>query len=119
MAGNLRIEKIVKKNIFKIKSLNKFENEEFQDLLSNKKIKIERIISSGQTTPKDIWLSGKTDEWVILLKGKAGISLRSGEKINLEEGDYIFIKSGTEHRVTYTSKKPECIWLAIHGKLTD
>jgi cupin 2 domain-containing protein len=118
MAGNIRIEKIEKNNIFEIKDIKVKSAEIFQNILSGKRIKLERIISSGQTTPDGIWLSEKTDEWVILLKGRAGISFHSGEKIKLEEGDYILIKSGTKHRVSYTSKNPECIWLAIHGKLT-
>ena len=119
MAGTIRIEKIEKNNIFDIKDIKVKNAEIFQNILSSKRIIIERIISSGQMTPNGIWLSEKTDEWVILLKGKAEISFRSGEKFNLEKGDYILIKSGTKHRVNYTSKNPECIWIAIHGKLTD
>jgi len=118
MAGNLRIENIKKSNIFKIKDLVKQDTEIFQDILRNDKIKIEKIISSGQKTPVGKWLCDEKDEWVILLKGKAGISFRYGEKIYMKEGDYILIKSGTEHRVTFTSKRPKCIWLAIHGNLT-
>jgi cupin 2 domain-containing protein len=118
MAGNLRIEKIEKHNIFKINNFDKENTEIFQDILSNKRIKIERIISSGQKTPDGKWLCENKDEWVILLKGKAKITFRSGSIIEMKQGDYLFINSGTEHRVTYTSSKPRCVWLAIHGDLS-
>ena len=119
MDRSIRSKVIEKKNIFATIDIHKIKSEIFEDIISSRVIKIERIISKGQVTPKGKWLSGKMDEWVVLLKGKAGIYFRTGEKINLTKGDYFLIKSNTKHRITFTSKRPECIWLAIHGKLTN
>jgi cupin 2 domain-containing protein len=113
----IRSKNIVKRNIFGIKGINKNDPEIFEDILSSRIIRIERIISAGQITSGNKWLSGKQDEWVILLKGKAEILFYKDNKILLKEGDYVFIPAGLKHRVTYTSRRPHCLWLAVHGKL--
>jgi cupin 2 domain-containing protein len=41
----------------------------FQILLSNRTLKIERIISTGQATEEGKWLKSKWNEWVILFTG--------------------------------------------------
>ena len=43
----------------------KKDNEIFQTLLQNKKVKIERIVSSGQVTEKGKWLKEKRNELII------------------------------------------------------
>ena len=35
--------------------------------------------------------------------------------IKLTAGDYLFIPAHQKHRVEYTSSRPPCIWLAVHG----
>ncbi|MDJ0730698.1 MAG: cupin [Crocosphaera sp.] len=72
------------------------DQEFFETIINNKNIKIERIISTGQTTPEGMWYDQEQDEWVILL-----------------------IKAHEKHRVIFTSSDPACIWLAIHGNLVD
>jgi cupin 2 domain-containing protein len=89
----------------------------FKELCSSENILIERIISSGQTTPEGKWLEQDKDEWVILLKGEAVLTFKTGEIFDLSEGDYIFIPANTLHRVDKTSIDPKCIWLAVHGNL--
>ena len=37
----------------------------FEKIISTEKIKIERIISTGQTTPSGEWYDQETDEWVV------------------------------------------------------
>ncbi len=78
---------------------------------------MERILSSGQTTPVNEWYDQEKDEWVAILQGEARILFENEEEIALKAGDYILIKAHEKHRVTYTSATPVCIWLAIHGKI--
>lgn len=92
--------------------------DEYYENIVNGDVRIERIISTGQTTPDDKWYDQETDEWVILLEGNAIILFEDSVEISLQKGDYILIKAHEKHRVTYTSTEPECIWLAVHGNLS-
>jgi len=92
------------------------ENEIFESIFKNDNVHIEKIISAGQVTPDNNWLSQEQNEWVILLQGTSEMEFDDGKKIRLYSGDYIFIPANTGHKVTYTSSNPVCIWLAIHIK---
>lgn len=88
--------------------------ETFEQILSSDSFTLERIISSGQTTPADQPYRQKKDEWVLLLQGEAVVETEQ-EKFELKPGDYLHIPLNTRHWITYTSQDPECIWLALHG----
>ncbi len=104
-------------NIFQF--TNQLSDQEiFDTILKSKNVKIERIISTGQTTAEDTGYDQEEDEWVILLQGKATLSFFDNSSINLKAGDYLLIKAHQKHRVTFTSFDPPCIWLAIHGNLS-
>ena len=90
------------------------DEELFETLLSSDNVLIERIISTGQTTPPGEWYDQEQDEWVILLQGEAELSYADGSRIKLCSGDYVFIPARQKHRVEYTSSEPPCIWLAVH-----
>lgn len=90
----------------------------FETILATPNLKIERIISTGQTTPQGTWYDQPQDEWVLLLQGEAQLSFEDGSIMNLQTGDYLLIKAHQKHRVESTSLSPPCIWLAIHGQLT-
>jgi len=102
-------------NIFTIKGTCN-DTEVFDLIFNGINVKIERIISSGQKTPNDVWLSQNKDEWVILLQGNSRIKFRNGKTKFLKSGTFLFIPRNTKHRVDFTSKNPICIWLAIHMK---
>lgn len=91
---------------------------EIFDILAKGDVIIERILSTGQTTPSEQWYDQETDEWVILLQGTATILFEETGEIQMNSGDYILIKAHEKHQVTYTSMEPPCIWLAVHGNLT-
>lgn len=103
----------MKNNIF-ANIATKIDKESFEDILSTEGIKIERIISKGHTTPKDKWYDQNTNEWVIVLKGKAVLSFQNSDDVELEKGDYINIPAHTKHKVAWTTPEGETIWLAIH-----
>ena len=90
--------------------------EKFEQIVSGKNIQIERIVSTGQTTPSGQWYDQELDEWVILLQGEAKLSYDDDTRIRLKVGDYLLIPAHTKHRVEYTSIEPACIWLAVHGQ---
>lgn len=90
--------------------------ENYSKLLSGKNFQLEKITSSGYKTPDDKWLIEDTNEFVMLLKGKAELLIEDGQKIKLTEGDYFVIPKNTKHKVIRTSRKPLCYWLTIHYK---
>ena len=100
-------------NIFESIPKN-LDQEVFELLVQSKNVKIERILSKGHTSPKIGWHDQEKNEWVIVLKGEAGISFEQGKEFNLKAGDYINIPANTKHKVTWTTQKSETIWLAIH-----
>ncbi|WP_089723871.1 cupin domain-containing protein [Candidatus Thiosymbion oneisti] len=89
-------------------------NEVFEVLVQSKKVKIERIVSKGHTSPDTGWYDQEQNEWVIVLKGNADISFENGPVINLKEGEYINIPAYKRHKVINTSIIPETVWLAVH-----
>lgn len=98
-------------NIFDNIKIDK-ENENFTEIFKNDIIKIERIVSNGQYSPKDFWYEQKNNEFIILLDGDAVIEFED-KKINLKKGDTLNIPSLKKHRVEYTSINIPTIWLAI------
>ncbi len=89
--------------------------ETFEKLLSLPNVYIERIVSTGQSSPPNFWYSQPKGEWVIVLKGSAGLQfegeLRDRE---LDVGDFIHIPPHCKHRVAWTAHDIETVWLAIH-----
>lgn len=88
--------------------------EQFDELHAAGKVRIERILSRGQTSPESGWYEQAQDEWVALLAGEARIAFEDGEEVSLGRGDWVLIGAGRKHRVTFTSSEPACVWLAVH-----
>ena len=75
---------------------------------------MERIISKGHKTKDGRWYDQDKDEWIILLKGSAGILIEGKkEPLVLEPGDYIHLPAHLKHRVEWTDSDTETIWLAL------
>ena len=90
-------------------------DELFQTLLSNKQIKIERIISKDHSSSVNNWYDQIQDEWIILLEGQAKLQFENNTALlNLNPGDYLFIPAHSKHRVHWTDPTITTIWLAIH-----
>lgn len=89
--------------------------EVFDTLFKQGSVTIERIVSLGQATPEGEWLMQGQAEWVVVLRGRAGLLFKDQpEEYILETGDYRFIPAGTAHRVTWTDRSGPTVWLAIH-----
>ena len=102
-----------KENIFTNITKNT-DQEIFEDIISKNGVKIEKIISHGQTSPKEGWYNSKKDEWVMILKGEAVLSFKNSADVKLEKGDYLNIPAHTKHKVSWTLPNKETIWLAVH-----
>jgi len=104
------------KNIFK--DIPEELPEEFLEKISGKDSvtpRIERIISRGHASPPDFWYDQENNEFVILLKGKAGLRIKDQDKIlEMTSGDYIDIPAHTLHRIEWTSSNEDTIWLSVH-----
>lgn len=74
---------------------------------------LERIISPGQDAPGD-WYDQTGGEWVVLLKGRAGLRFEGEEVQELGPGDYVWIDAHRRHRVEWTGQDEAVIWLALH-----
>ena len=86
-------------------------HEIFTDLLVDQNIRVEQIVSFGQTTPVDDPYIQQHDEWVVILQGHATLMIDK-EEHKLSKGDSVLIPQGVIHRVIYTDNPT--IWLAIH-----
>jgi cupin 2 domain-containing protein len=83
-------------------------------LLAHSGVRIERIVSTGHSTPPDSPYDQDHDEWVLLLSGEAGLWIEEEGECRLGPGDCVFIAAHRRHRVTFTAKDEPTIWLAIH-----
>lgn len=88
--------------------------EVIQTLVSGPAVRIERIVSTGQTTPDGIWYDQPEAEWVTLLTGAARIAIagQTGE-IAMSPGDTLLLPARCRHRVTWTDPDQRSIWLAV------
>ena len=91
------------------------EGEVFDTLLETPSFKLEKILSSGQASPPGQWYDQDTNEWVVLLRGSAGL-LFEGETTAgvLGPGDHLLIPAHCRHRVEWTDPKVKTVWLALH-----
>jgi len=107
-----------KYNIFR-EIPGKLEEELFQDILQGRVFRLERIVSKGHVTPEGQWYDQEQDEWVMVLKGRAGLRFEEeGETVTMEPGDYLLIPAHRRHRVEWTAQEEETIWLALHFERT-
>ena len=104
------------RNIFK-NIPDHIPEEIFQEILKTKTLKAERIVSKGHSSEISSWYDQEDNEWVLLLRGSAGLLFKGDEKVVvLRPGDYINIPSHIKHRVEWTDPNMETVWLAIYYK---
>jgi cupin 2 domain-containing protein len=91
------------------------DGEVFETLLQTDTLKLERIVSTGQSTPPGQWYDQDRDEWVVLLSGSAGLLFEGKQNIRvLRPGDHLLIPAHVRHRVEWTEAGAETVWLALH-----
>lgn len=102
-------------NIFSQLPPSTATDEQFIQLLARPKLKIERIISTGQASPANFWYDQPGGEWVLLIQGEAKLRLADEPAArHLKAGDFLDIPAHQRHRVDWTPADQITIWLAIH-----
>jgi cupin 2 domain-containing protein len=89
-------------------------DEIFDPLLQSPRFKLERIISTGQATPPGQWYDQDRPEWIILLKGSAGLQIEGKQTLTLSPGDHLLIPAHVRHRVEWTDPAETTVWLGLH-----
>lgn len=85
-------------------------------LVHSSAVTVERIVSPpGYVSPEGFWYDQGKSEWVLVLKGGAGV-LFEGEAAPrlLAAGDHLTIPAHVRHRVEWTDPERETVWLAVY-----
>ena len=89
------------------------DREVFTEMLRTDQLRVERIVSSGQSSPEQGWYDQAENEWVLVLSGSATLEIDKKGAVHMTAGDYLHIPAHHKHRVTHTSTDEVTIWLAI------
>ncbi len=90
-------------------------DERLDELVRGDDFKLERIVSTGQATPKGEWYDQNFDEWVVLLTGSAALRFEDEvAELVMRPGDYILVPAHRRHRVEWTDETVPTVWLALH-----
>ena len=92
---------------------NHIDHEQVEELLSQPNVKIERILSKGQTSPETGWYDQDKNEWVVVLQGAGDITFDDGDKVRLQPGDHLNIPAHRRHKVSWTDPDSVTVWLAV------
>lgn len=99
--------------------------EVFTDLLAHPSVRVERIVTQGQSCAKGDFYDQAHPEWVLLLQGAAqldmvdesaegSIASSSTQRLDLIAGSFVYIPAHCRHRVHSSSEDETTVWLAIH-----
>lgn len=91
------------------------DQEELTDLLRRPAVRIERIVSTGQSSPPGFWYDQAHGEWVAVLAGEARLRFEDERAPRtLRVGDFVDIAAHRRHRVDWTHPTEPTVWLAVH-----
>jgi cupin 2 domain-containing protein len=76
-------------------------------------VRIERIVSRGQSSPPGFWYDQAEAEFVVVLAGAARLAFDDGAVLALGPGDWIDIPPHRHHRVAWTDPETPTVWLAV------
>ena len=92
------------------------DEELFAELFRSEQLRIERILSRGQTSPADGWYDQEEHEWVLVLEGCGIIGFSDGRETTLQKGNYLHIPAHVKHKVTWTDPDTTTVWLCVFYK---
>ena len=93
---------------------DKLPEELIEELIATPGTRIERIVSTGQASPDGFWYDQHEHEWVIVLRGSAGLQFQDpDEELVLQVGDHVHIPAHRKHRVAWTDPASPTVWLAV------
>ena len=89
--------------------------DEVVDVLANAEgVRLERIVSHGQSSPQGFWYDQREAEWVMVLAGRARLRLEDeADDRQLAAGDSLYLPPHCRHRVTWTDPDRPTVWLAL------
>jgi cupin 2 domain-containing protein len=91
------------------------DQEQLVDLLNRSGVRIERIVSTGQSSPPGFWYDQACAEWVTVLAGEARLRFEDEPAARtLRPGDFVEIAAHRRHRVEWTRPGEPTVWLAVH-----
>ena len=89
--------------------------EAFTAIAEKRGTRIERIVSRRASDTRRRADAQDHDEWVIVLRGEAGLRIEDSAEAVLRPGDpYPDPSAAQRHWVTYTAKDEPTVWLAVH-----
>jgi cupin 2 domain-containing protein len=84
-------------------------------ITEGRSVRIERIVSKGHSSPPGFWYDQDRNEFVILITGRAGLVVEGRKELFImEAGDHINLPAHLKHRVEWTDRDQDTVWLAIH-----
>jgi cupin 2 domain-containing protein len=93
----------------------KLTAEQIEIIAQSAHVKVERIVSTGHTTPPGEWYDQDTNEWVVVLRGRARLRFEDEREARvLAAGDHVTIAAHRRHRVEWTDPSEPTVWLAVH-----
>lgn len=87
--------------------------EQFETLTARAGARVERIVSRGQASPPDFWYDQDENEWVMVLRGRARLTIAGEKTRELQPGDWVDLPAHCRHRVDWTDPETETVWLAV------
>ena len=92
------------------------DEELVEELLRDRSVRIERIVSRGQSSQPGFWYDQAEHEWVMVLAGKARLKIEGQPEMMLGPGDTLYLPAHTRHRVEWTDPQQDTIWFAVFWK---
>ncbi len=97
------------RNVFE--SLPNAKKEVFENIVEKGCVRIERIVSNGDSSEEGFFYDQDEYEFVLLMQGNATLFFEGEGYVKLKRGDYLIIEPHKKHRVESTSK--DAIWLCV------
>lgn len=94
-------------------NLPKGEVEEvIEAIVKTDNLEIERIVSEGQTSAE--WYDQDQTEFCCVLRGAADLLFEGHDgAVRMAPGAWVIIPAHAKHKVTWTHKEEQTIWIAI------
>ncbi len=88
-----------------------------ENIIVSENIRIERIVSTGQSSPENFWYDQDENEWIIVLRGSAVLEFQcEPRQRRMKCGDWLLIPARQKHRVVVTAPDRPTVWLAVFFK---
>jgi len=97
------------RNVFE--NLPRAKKEVFESIVEKGCVRIERIVSNGDSSEQGFFYDQDEYEFVLLLQGRATLFFEQYGFVELKKGDYLIIEPHKKHRVESTSR--DAIWLCV------